>query len=69
MGTLRTGGQTYELTKYDGRTNYLLWERQVKGVLRASGLGRVLTPQASAVNEEDWKEMQEMAINTIFLYL
>ena len=69
MGTLWTSEILIELTKYNGRTDYLLWERQVKGVLQASGLGRILTPQASAVSEEDWKEMQEMAINTIFLYL
>ena len=55
-----------ELAKYDGRTDYLLWERQMKGVLRASGLGKILTHLPNAVNEEDWKEMQEMAIHTVF---
>ena len=58
-----------ELTKYNGRTDYPMWERQMKGVLRASGLGRILTPLSNAVNEEDWKEMQEMAIQTVSQYL
>ena len=69
MGTLWTGGVLIKLTKYDERIDYLLWERQMKGVLRASRLGGILTPLPNAVNEEDWKEMQEMAIQTIFQYL
>src|SRR5450759_2679350 len=69
MGTVKTGGHKFEVAKYDGRSNYLLWERQVKVVLKATRLGRLLKPKPSTMTEEDWKDMQEMAMNTIMLYL
>src|SRR5450759_4785523 len=69
MGTVKTGGHKFEVAKYDGRSDYLLWERQVKWVLKATGLGRLLKPKPSTVTEEDWKDMQEMAVNTVMLYL
>src|SRR5450759_2560587 len=69
MGTVKTGGHKFEVAKYDGRSDYLLWERQVKVVLKATGLGRLLKPKPSTVTEEDWKDMQEMAVNTVMLYL
>ena len=45
MGPLKTGGQKFDIVKYDGRTDYLLWERQVKGALCTSGLGKMLKPK------------------------
>lgn len=36
MGTLKLGGPKFEVMKYDGRMDYVLWERQVKGVLCVS---------------------------------
>ena len=69
MGTIKLGGPKFEVTKYDGRTDYLLWERQVKGVLRATGLGKLLKDQPSDVDIDDWQDMQEQAVSTVMLYL
>ena len=69
MGPLKTGGQRFEIAKYDGRTDYLLWERQVKGALQASGLGRMLKPKPEMVEADEWIEMQEIAVSTVIMYL
>lgn len=37
------GGIKFEVKKYDGSTDYLLWEKQVKGVLCAMGLDHLLS--------------------------
>ena len=54
MGTIKLGGPKFEVTKYDGRTDYLLWERQVKGILRATGLGNLLKDQPMDTDDDDW---------------
>ena len=69
MGTIKAGGHKFEVAKFDGRSDYLLWERQVKGVLKATGLGKLLKPKPSEVTEDDWRDMQEMAVSTVMLYL
>ncbi|CAM6106785.1 unnamed protein product [Calypogeia fissa] len=69
MRTLKLGGPRFEIDKYDGRANYLLWERQVKGVLRAMGLGKVLRTRPNVIDEEEWDEIQEQAVSLVFLYL
>ena len=69
MGTMKVGGTKFEIAKYDGRTDYLLWERQVKGMLKATGFGRLLKTKPEEVSGEEWNDMQEMAVNTVMLYL
>jgi hypothetical protein len=69
MGTIKAGGHKFEVAKFDGRADYLLWERQMKGILKATGLGRLLKPQPSGVDDEQWKDQQEVAVNTVMLYL
>lgn len=69
MGTLKLGGPRFDIDKYDGRTDYLLWERQVKGVLRTMGLGKVLRTRPTTIDEEEWDEIQEQAVSLVFLYL
>ena len=51
MGSIKTGGPRFEVGRYDGRSDYLLWERQVKGVLSAIGLGRLLKPKPESAVE------------------
>jgi hypothetical protein len=69
MGTVKVGGTKFDIPKYDGRSNYLLWEKQVKGALRAYGLGKVLKSRREGVKEEDWNDVQEQAVSTVILYL
>ena len=69
MGTIKAGGHKIEVAKYDGCSDYLLWERQVKGVLKATGLGKLLRPKPSEVTDDEWSDMQEMAVSTVMLYL
>ena len=66
---MKTGGSKFEVGRYDGRSDYLLWERQVKGVLRAMGLGRLLKSKPDNVVEDDWKDAQEQVVSTVMLYL
>ena len=69
MGTMKQGGAKFEVAKYDGRTDYLLWEKQVKDVLRATGLGKLLRIRTDDIDVGDWEDMQEMAVSTVKLYL
>ena len=69
MKSVKTEGPKFEVGKYDGRSDYLLWERQVKGVFCAMGLGRVLKSKPDNVVEDDWKDAQKQAMSTIMLYL
>ncbi|OAE22275.1 hypothetical protein AXG93_3491s1160 [Marchantia polymorpha subsp. ruderalis] len=52
----------FEIAKYDGRMDYLLWERQVKGMMKAIGSGKLLKTKPEDVPGEDWNDMQEMAL-------
>ena len=69
MGSIKAGGHKFEVAKYDGRSDYLLWERQVKGVLKATGLGKLLKSKPSDASDDEWKDLQEVAVNTVLLYL
>ncbi|KAG6550975.1 hypothetical protein Mapa_007590 [Marchantia paleacea] len=62
MAVMKTGGAGFDIVKYDGRGDYFLWERQVKGKLKASGLGKSLKPKPFIFHDEDWKDLQEQAI-------
>jgi hypothetical protein len=53
MSSVKVGGYKFDIPKFDGRSDYVLWERQVKGALKASGLCKVLRPKPEKVNEED----------------
>ena len=59
----------FDIAKFDGRGDYVLWERQVKGALKASGLGKVLRPKPEKMNDEDWRDIQEQAVSTVIMYL
>ena len=69
MGTFKLGGPKYEVTKFDGRSDYLLWEKQVKGVLYASGMGKLLKPRSDDIDQSDWEAMQEQGVWCVTLYL
>jgi len=69
MGSVKLGGTKFDIVKYDGRGDYLLWERQVKGALKAAGLGKVLRAKLDGADKDDWNELQEQAVSIIVLYL
>ena len=57
MGTLKLSGPKFEVERFDGRSDYMLWERQVKSVLRAMGLGKIMKDKPSDMTEEDWDDI------------
>ena len=69
MGTFKLGGPKFEIDKFDGRTDYVLWERQMKNVLRAMGLGRILKPMPSGMDQDEWESIQEQSVSLVSLYL
>jgi hypothetical protein len=69
MSYVKVGGYKFDIEKFDGRSDYVLWERQVKGVLKASGLGKVLRPKPEKINEEDWRDIQEQVVSTVIKYV
>ncbi|OAE31258.1 hypothetical protein AXG93_1962s1150 [Marchantia polymorpha subsp. ruderalis] len=69
MALSKVGGPRFEVERFDGRTDYLLWERQVKNVIKAMGLRKDLKPKPLNVDDEDWNEIQDQAVNIVTLYL
>ncbi len=69
MAKIKLGGPKFDVEGYDGRSDYLLWERQVKSVLRAMGLGKILKPKPSGVDTDEWDDIQEQAVSLVALYL
>ena len=43
----------YDIAQFDGRGDYPLWERQVMGALKASGLGKMLRAKPTDIPDED----------------
>ncbi|OAE18143.1 hypothetical protein AXG93_406s1100 [Marchantia polymorpha subsp. ruderalis] len=62
MTLSKVGGPRFEVKRFDGRTDYLLWERQVKNVIKAMSLGKVLKRKPLNVDDKDWNEIQYQAL-------
>ncbi|OAE35568.1 hypothetical protein AXG93_2841s1010 [Marchantia polymorpha subsp. ruderalis] len=58
----KVGGPRFEVERFDGRTDYLLWKRQVRNVIKAMGLGKVLKPKPLNVDDEDWNDIQDQKL-------
>ncbi|OAE25076.1 hypothetical protein AXG93_1163s1110 [Marchantia polymorpha subsp. ruderalis] len=69
MALSKVGGPRFEVERFDGRTYYLLWEWQVKNVIKAMSLGKVLKPKPLNVDDEYWNEIQNQAVSIASLYL
>ncbi|OAE33659.1 hypothetical protein AXG93_4689s1460 [Marchantia polymorpha subsp. ruderalis] len=69
MALSKIGGPRFEVEQFDGRTDYLLWKRQVKNVIKAMSLEKVLKPKPFNVDDEDWNEIQDQAVIIVALYL
>lgn len=57
-GMLKLGRTKFEVEKYDGRCNYLLWKCYVKSVLWVFGMGRVMTSTLEGVIDNKWESVQ-----------
>jgi hypothetical protein len=53
MSCVKIDGYKFDIPKFDGQIDYVLWKKQVKFALKASGFGKVLRPRHNIVNEED----------------
>ena len=50
---------------FDGRSNYKFWERRMKSVLRAMGLGDALRMEKRETLPPVWINPQEQAIGMV----
>lgn len=69
MALSKVGVLSFEVERFDGCTDYLLWKRQVKNVIKAMGLEKVLKPKPLNVDDEEWNEIQDQALSVVTLYL
>ena len=62
----------YEVAKFDGTGNFVLWQSRVKDLLGQQGVLRTIKPDAAKpakMDAEDWDEMNIKAAGTIRLCL
>src|SRR5688572_7070674 len=52
-------GTKFEIEKFDGRINFVLWQVQVKNVLIQSGLHKVLKGTPTSVKDDKGSEKSE----------
>ncbi|OAE22425.1 hypothetical protein AXG93_2381s1210 [Marchantia polymorpha subsp. ruderalis] len=69
MASKQVGGTGYNILPLDGRSDYLLWEKQVKGKLRSMGLANVLKDKPMHITNIDWKDSKEQAVYIVMGYL
>ena len=60
-----------EISRFDGKSNFSLWQARVKDVLIQQGLVEALICQErpGTMEEETWRWLQIQTMNTIRLYL
>lgn len=69
MADAAIGGTRLEIEKYDGRSDYPLWERQVIAKLWSIGMGITLGKKPADYSTEEWSHLQLRAVHTVELYL
>ncbi|OAE19689.1 hypothetical protein AXG93_1847s1540 [Marchantia polymorpha subsp. ruderalis] len=69
MASKQVAGTGYNILPLDGRSDYLLWEKQVKGKLRSMGLANVLKDKPMHITDIDWNDSQEQAVYIVMGYL
>ena len=67
----KTGTIKMKINKFDGKSNFSLWQARVKDVLIQQGLiDALLCDEKSTTMEvRDWKRLQMQAVSTIYMYL
>ena len=60
-----------EINKFDGKSNFSLWQARVKDVLIQQGLIDALLcdEKPTTMEVRDWKRLQMQAVSTIRMYL
>jgi hypothetical protein len=69
MGSFKLGGPKFDIDKFDGRMDYLLWECQMKVMLMAMGLGPILRPKPMDVSQDEWDGYYEQTVSLVNLHL
>lgn len=62
------GNIKFEVEKFNGKTNFTLWQRRVKNILIQQGLKMTLlgkTNKPTTMNDDDWTNHDENAVSTI----
>ncbi|MFQ6639605.1 hypothetical protein Gotur_015402 [Gossypium turneri] len=60
----------FEIEKFDGETNFNLWQVQMMAILVQSGLKKVVTgKKPENLNKIEWEELDEKALSAIQLCL
>ncbi|KAK8951459.1 hypothetical protein KSP39_PZI004612 [Platanthera zijinensis] len=61
----------FEISKYDGKIDFGLWQKRIKAVLVQQGLHKTLLgkEKSGVKKDEEWEELDLKAINTIKLSL
>ncbi|KAE8673710.1 hypothetical protein F3Y22_tig00111774pilonHSYRG00047 [Hibiscus syriacus] len=63
-------GTKFEVAKFDGQSNFGLWQTRVKDLLAQQGILKALRPtKPASMEEDDWEELQQRAVGTMRLYL
>lgn len=69
MAVRQARGYGYEIIMFDGCGHYVLWERQVKGMLKSMGLGMLLREKPYTLSDNEWKDLQEQVVYIVLEYL
>ncbi|KAL4304503.1 hypothetical protein GQ457_10G014750 [Hibiscus cannabinus] len=60
----------FEVAKFNGDSNFGLWQTRVKDLLAKEGILKALRPEKpKSMDDEDWEELQQRAAGTIRLCL
>lgn len=60
----------FEIEKFDGETNFNLWQVRMMAILVQNGLKKVITgKKPENLNQTEWEELDEKALSTIQLCL
>ena len=66
-----TGAIRLEISRFDGKSNFSLWQARVKDVLIQQGLIEALICQErpGTIEEDTWRRLQMQTVSTIRLHL
>ena len=60
----------FEIEKFDGETNFNLWQVRIMAILVQNGLKKVVTgKKPENLNQTEWEDLDEKALSAIQLCL
>ena len=72
MSKIGSSTTNFEVGKFNGKRNFVLWQKKVKALLVQQGLHKTLQSKSTkpaGTSNEDWEEIDLKAANTIQLCL